>query len=685
MSLSDLPSIVQEEIELLENNIRTVIENPTGGGLSEQDLIKQLIILRDEVIGAKEEDLPAIYVQMDQLNASITTMRESRKTEEVDPDSPYFAHLRLEEKGKSRDVFLGKATNLQNGLRIVDWRNAPISKLFYRYSEGDEYEEEFASQLREGIVVARRILHVQRGQLQRVSNSSETWIRNEQQWEGIQQENIQLEGGEGSSLRAGSQVSSQLGAGAMLRSSKHLPDIAALIDPEQFDLISSEHDGIIVIRGSAGSGKTTVALHRIAFLCFDDPDRFLPMDIMFIVWGKAMRDYIAHVLPSLGVQQVAVETWSRWAKKMFRNHFPGWPKLTTQITPDAVQRIKLHYSTAQRLEAWIKSTPKKPTTLEQVYDDWSHVLTDFPAIRRDMGDELNDSMARRAESWIARQTDMVSIWLEGDKDDESYLDFEDIALLLRAFQLRIGPLRNKGRRIELAHLALDEVQDFSPIEILVLLDVCDHTRSVTLAGDTRQHISKAAGFSSWGDFLERVGISSKSLSTLQVSYRSTLPIIQFAMGLLENEETPPKAMKKGPPVELFKFSEHGACVAFLAEELRKLQQKEPMANVALLTPKYEISQMYYDGLVSCDLEAIRLVRNQEFAFASGVDIVEVDQVKGLEFDYVVLIEVNAFEYPDTPHHRRLLHVGATRAVHQLWLTCIGTLSPILDSTMQDKG
>ena len=66
------------------------------------------------------------------------------------------------------------------------------------------------------------------------------------------------------------------------------------------------------------------------------------------------------------------------------------------------------------------------------------------------------------------------------------------------------------------------------------------------------------------------------------------------------------------------------------------------------------------------LDPLRLVDDQNFAFAPGIDVVDVDQVKGLEFDYVVIIEANAFAYPDTPHHQRLLHVAATRAVHQLW-------------------
>jgi len=57
-----------------------------------------------------------------------------------------------------------------------------------------------------------------------------------------------------------------------------------------------------------------------------------------------------------------------------------------------------------------------------------------------------------------------------------------------------------------------------------------------------------------------------------------------------------------------------------------------------------------------------------------VEVTEIDQVKGLEFDYVILVEVTSAHFPDTPAARRLLHVGATRAVHQLWLTSVGTPS-----------
>ena len=682
--------VVVEETELLERIVRVLEENPRGFDNAEQGLIEQLILLRNEVLNAKEEDLPVLYNQMDQLNASLTAMKATRGKAEVDPSCPYFAHLRLKERGRVRDVYLGKATNLDNGLQIVDWRNAPISKLFYLYSEGDEYEEVFGDQMREGEVVARRIVHVTNSNLLRVSNSESSWVKQSSGWMELSKNQIQLAGGEGASLRAGSPVTSQLGAGGQLRSTKHLPDIAALIDPDQFELISSEREGIMVIRGSAGSGKTTVALHRLSYLTFEDPRHFAPQNMMFMVWGKAMRDYVGHVLPHLGISGLRVQTWTSWSRKMFRQHFPKWPTLTRQAIPDAVQRVKLHPKTMRRLKQYIHDTPQLPSTLDQVYQDWAHILTDFGQIRNDLHTSWTLSMQDRAERWLARQTDLMSIYMEGSQgedDEPAFLDAEDISLLLYAYQLRVGKLTHGSRSIALSHLVIDEVQDFSPIEILILLDVCDDKQSVTLAGDTRQHISKSAGFSSWSDFLKQIGVQSTALSTLQVAYRSTKQVVEFALRLLsqdeQQDEPAPLTVKEGPPVEFFRFSDHGACVAFLAEELRRLQEAEPRANVAIVTPSLEMSETYFDGLSKCELDPIRLVDDQNFAFAPGIDVVDVDQIKGLEFDYVVIIETNAFAYPDTPHHQRLLHVAATRAVHQLWLTCVGTPSPLLPEVITD--
>lgn len=677
-----LPREVVEEQRHLEHTRRVLLEHPPEAVASEQDILRELVRLQEEFREAKAEDKGSIQQQMNALAARLDTLRGGRKTEEVDPDSPYFAHLQLDEEGRKRDVFLGRATRLSNGLRIVDWRNAPISKLFYRYKEGDEYYEEFAETWREGVVSARRSLHVQHGELLRVDGGTGSWLRRaDGDWRQLSKERPRLAGGEGAALRAGRAADARLGSGANLRKDKHLPDIAALIDPEQFALITQPSSGVVVLRGSAGSGKTTVALHRIAYLSYAGGADFPHSQVLVIVWGRAMRDYVKHVLPALGVEGVQVTTWEDWSTQALRRHFPELPRTIADDTPEPVVRMKLHPGVSQALERSI-ARRSAPARSESAIDDWARLITDPVLLKRAMGGDISDEALSRAVRWSTEQVQAVTAWLEGDEVD-ARLDAEDAALLLRAWQLRVGRLKRPGGgQLRHVHMVLDEVQDFSPVEVQVLLDTCDRHQSVTLAGDTQQHISQHAGFASWQDFLDRIGVPTTALSTLEVSYRSTHPIIRFALEVLgDGVEGAPRTMRDGPPVEFFRFSDDGAAVAFLASELAELVHREPLANIALLTPDEHTSRTYFNGLHRSEVPGVRLVQGQKFAFAPGIDVVEAGQVKGLEFDYVVIVEASARYWPDTAHHRRLLHVAATRAVHQLWVTSVGSPSPILPSAL----
>ena len=677
---ASVPHVVCEELDHLVRTRRALEENPQSAPRSEEDMVRELIRLRDDYREAKTEDRGSIQEQLNQLTAILDQQRAARPTGSIDIDNPYFAHLEIEEDGRRRHVFLGRATRLDHGMRIVDWRNAPISRLFYQYEEGEEFAEEMGGRIREGEITARRTLHVAHGELLRVGTAESDWVRESDDWKAVSRDSMRLAGGEGAALRAGG-PGARLGSGRAHRADKHLPDIAALIDPEQFALITAPNSGVVVLRGSAGSGKTTVALHRIAYLAFENR-RFNPARVLVIVWGRAMRDYVAHVLPALGVEGVQVTTWSEWARARVIELLPELPKVIADDTPAIVSRLKLHAATAELLASHIKRTPGRRTGY-QVIDDWAHVITNRRGLRRALSGTIGPEAIDRAVEWNTQLTTAVSAWLDGDRKVDVRLDPEDDALLMRAWQLRCGRLGPRGRALAYQHIVLDEVQDFSPVEVQVLLETADKRKSVTLAGDTRQHISKDAGFSSWQSFLTRIGVQSTALSTLEVSYRTTHPVTRFAIDVLGNtDEQAPRTTRDGPPVELFRFGDHGACVAFLVEELRRLMRSEPNANVALLTPDVSLSSLYFDGLRRGDLPNVRKIVAQRFAFAPGIDVVEAHEVKGLEFDYVVIVEASARYWPDTDHHRRVLHVAATRAVHQLWLTSVGTPSSILPDAVR---
>jgi DNA helicase-2/ATP-dependent DNA helicase PcrA len=329
----------------------------------------------------------------------------------------------------------------------------------------------------------------------------------------------------------------------------------------------------------------------------------------------------------------------------------------------------------------VARTPGRPQP-SQVVDDWVSVLTDRELLGRvlDAHDPGAFSARQLAEitGWSRAGFEELFARIEGDRDAQAELDPEDDAILLRAWQRRVGALPGPGGSpLRYRHVAVDEVQDFSPLEVRVLIDCLDDHHSLTLAGDTQQHVMQDAGFTSWSAFFAHLGLEGTAVDTLQVSYRSSQEIAEFAtalLGELREDDVPLVATRSGPPVELFQYTDHGACIAALADALVELADGEPLASVALLTPSRAISALYHEGLAECEVPRLHRVTRQDFRFAPGVEVTEIEQVKGLEFDYVVLVDVSEEHYRDDPKSRRLLHVGATRAVHQLWVTSVGTPS-----------
>ena len=143
----------------------------------------------------------------------------------------------------------------------------------------------------------------------------------------------------------------------------------------------------------------------------------------------------------------------------------------------------------------------------------------------------------------------------------------------------------------------------------------------------------------------------------------------------------PEAKRSGAPVEGFGFSGAGAAVAFLAEALRDLSGREPRATVALIARYPEQADRYYHGLARAEVPSLRRVRAQTFGFRPGIEVTDVRQVKGLEFDYVVMLDVNASSYALDDESRHLFHIGVTRAAHQLWLVATGRPSALLPEAL----
>jgi DNA helicase-2/ATP-dependent DNA helicase PcrA len=679
--MSDRLPMIDEEKRLLEtvlNNLKRLKAGPAHA-----DHAAQLTILRDSLSDEKlPEDIASIMEAMNRT-AALMAQQSQHKYGTVNINRPYFGHLKLDDDFGKRSILIGKQTFISDRVRIVDWRNAPVSRLFYQYAEGDEYEETINDQEVIGQVKAKRTVGIDKGILKRVADEEHIWVlKKDGTWIDRKAAEAKLGGGQQTAVRPDS-----LGTGMVTESDKHLTEITGLLDPEQFKLITKRETGVVIVTGSAGSGKTTVALHRIAYLNFLAPNAFRPHRILVVVFSKALANYIAKVLPGLGIDGIKVQRFDHWAAWLCKMHFRGLPNRYSEDTPALVTRFKTHAA----LLAMLDETGQQHRN-QRVIDTFEELFTDKSWIQRGLDKhapgEFSPDQVKQIHRWCTdshfRREDDPE-----DREEKPDLDQEDDAILLRLYQSMIGPLKffrgnsPKGSRLAYDHIMVDECQDLSPIEVAIILGTANKRQNVTLAGDVAQSIAEHRDVRSWEHVLTALRLKHVRISPLDVSYRSTASIMRVAHEILGPyaPEEMATTTREGAPAAHLAFSELGEAVAWVAEALTDLMRREPLASVALLTPSLARAINWYDALDRSEVPSLSLVDDQDFSFAPGIEVTDIRASKGLEFDYVLLLDVDIENFPDSANARHLLHVGATRAAHQLWFVSTGRPSSLLPESL----
>ncbi|HNO67507.1 MAG TPA: ATP-binding domain-containing protein [Pseudomonadota bacterium] len=788
-------AIISEEQRLWEKVANFLSTSTLPSDRKSDSHEAELIELRDAIAEAKPEDLAPLVEQMTRISA-LAAGRRGKAVAPIDQQAPYFGHLRLRAtvpaNAPSRDVLIGRRGVIDRaaGIQIVDWRDAPVSQLYYRYEEGDDYDESIGQTVLQGEVEVRRSITITGGKLRRIScpqgvffcDADDVW------WENESLTLPTLQGGQGLSARAPKPAPIQKEkeaaktakheprpeAAFVGRNDKHLPEIAALIDRHQFDLISQPQSGVVVIQGGAGSGKTTVALHRVAYLHFQQPARFRGAKVMVIVPSEALVRYVSGVLPALGVSGVPVQTSTGWMRHHRKRLLKHLPDQQNHDTPAVVSRLKKHPGMLQLMERYVSD--QADSMRRQLHDAMAdfpdsrkRVLTEWDArkerplrlrcrgVRQTVSDRLEPGIGQRIDELLRRLSRRAGdVWrdlgemltdparlsaslgqnpdtpttqppvshaeireliehvnaqleeveeLPEDVDPERFqavdgrpldednpagrLDVEDDPLLLYLYRLKFGGLDHSSGKgyVRYEHMVIDEVQDLSVIEVKLLIGCVGSEDkqagaepSLTMAGDVAQRLIFDNGFSRWEELLPAVGLRNVHIQRLNIMYRSTAEVMSLAhevLGPLLTDESRQVATRHGAPIAAFAFTEVGEAVAFLGESLRSLLQREPTASVALVARHAGTATLYYQGLQKAEVPSLRRVARHEFTFAPGVDVTDVLQVKGLEFDYVVILDATGNAYPDTTESRHLLHIAITRCAHQLWLIAAGTPSPIL--------
>lgn len=674
-------AIVAEEEALLARVLAALAARRGGG--PEGDLVGRLRELRDEALESTAKDLPTVFQEMGLVRA---VMERSRSADLPDPGVPYFAHLRVREGDEERDYCLGRHTfvDREAGVRVVDWRWAPIAALFYRYREGEEYEEPFPGRVAHGVVVVRRVVVVQGGSLTRVSADGLSLARSAGgAWRASRGPGAALGGGEGTAAREGA-----LGTGAGDRDRVEAAEVTALLDPEQYAAVSAPAERPLLVLGSAGSGKTTVALHRLARIAFEDPRRFPPGKLQVVVPDTGLARLAARLLEPLGLGRVQVRTLEAWARGAFQSAFGAPPPRLCEDPPPLVSGLKRHPALFEALRRRPRLAGERPA-LNRLRRELGDLLLDRAFLSAVVEGAAGGLPTTAIEETVrhtrlqlapppddlsgvdpARREALDGKRLEEDTPEEvaGTLDPEDLPILLF-----LAARSGTGRR-RASHLVVDEAEDVSLFELFVLgRDLAG--RSVTLAGDeSQQTFSSYAG---WGEALAAVGVERAETVRLETTYRCPRPVAELAHAILGPvaPAAPPRAGRDGVPVSRFDFPTEAHTQLFVAGAVRDLLEREPRASVAVVAHSPEVARALHRLL--SDLPEARLALDGRFTFRPGADLTDVASVKGLEFDYVVIPDASARAYPDTEEARRRLHVAVTRAAHQLWIAAPGSPSPLL--------
>lgn len=550
---------------------------------------------------------------------------------------PYFARIVLEEEKddgsiKEIEYKIGAAANPD--CRIIDWRKAPISKLFYEYREGDEYSEEIQGIERTGRIALRNTVEIENSELKSVSCREGVFVKKDGAW-----------------LKSGAKRREPGPASDRMR------DVLSLISREQFKTITEDASSAILIQGVAGSGKTTVALHRLAWLLEPLNSDLDAADCLILVQTSSLRTYIENTMPQLGIEGVKVKLLSDWLLSIQRKILPR--TINTSKCRASIERVKSSVALLNAIEehdfsgADLTHAPEYDRVLIDILSEPEKILR-LDETRLLTKDLIGEARARCLENFNNQSIDSV-----------------DLPLFVRMHLLRRGsiPLIS-GAEGRYGHIVIDEVQDTSVTELAAVINSVDDFSKLTIVGDTSQNISGQNTFPGW-EKLRRFWDHKEEISSfveLKISHRSTLPIMKFA-DYLQKRSLVTSGREGRVPI-WFRCARESRGIESVLKWLSTAMERYPNSLTAVLCANERDARYAHSLLEPSFGNSVRLATHDSFSFEAGIVVSDIKQVKGLEFFNVLLWNPSEKSYPrNESASANLLYVAATRAEENL---CIVT-------------
>ena len=590
---------------------------------------------------------------------------------------PYFGRidfLEKKENSKVMPIYIGIHTFYDPESRatlIHDWR-APVSSMFYDHELGEAGYRSPSGEIK-GVISLKRQYRIRGGKMEFMIESALT----------VHDDILQKE------------LSSN--------ADDKMKNIVATIQREQNRIIRNEDIRTLIIQGVAGSGKTSIALHRIAYLLYTFRDSISSKDILIISPNKVFSDYISNVLPELGEETVPETSMEQILsgvlehKYKYQTYFGLVNELLEKPSSSLIDRIayKASFGFISELDKFIlhientyfKAADVKLTkyiTIPAPFIEEQYLRFNRYPIRRRfdaMADYMLDmlkiqyafTVTTAGRNLLKKE---IRLMFAGNNDIQVYKDFFKWTNNPGMFKMRKGhtleysdlaPLAylhlalegNGNQPFRVKHLLIDEMQDYSPIQYKVIQKLFPCRK--TVLGDAGQSVSPYG--SSTAETIQK-SLTASEIMKLCKSYRSTFEITDFAQKIHPNAELEPVA-RHGEKPQILQF---GSAVEELSGIMGLIStyRKSGYKSLGIICKTEQQARKMADMLKSYAND-ISFLSSQSSAFVQGIVITSAHMAKGLEFDEVIIPQTDERNYR-SEIDKSMLYVAVTRAMHRLTLT-----------------
>lgn len=621
--------------------------------------------------------------------------------------SPYFARIdfKFDDEDTFEKIYIGRSSlkNLTtHELYIYDWRS-PIASVFYRFLTGPVFYDAPSGRIN-GEVNLKRQFEISCGKLEYFFDAD-----------------VQI-------------VDEFLRQLLSKNTSSKMKTIIETIQKEQDIVIRDMENDLMMVQGVAGSGKTSIALHRAAYLMYQDLQVKLSANNIIIISPNSLfEQYISDVLPELGESNVVSMVFEEIITKLFPNvHLQSRNQFLENLitSPEYRKVIKssIEFKTSRRflemIDRFISDLPQRWIAFEDVYYDnkcivskdimkykisgraetplgmklkqlETFILESVNAAQKKRLSKAQESLIKEEIkkftelniSDLYRQLFLDKEYFYSLADDLEHNDCMEEILEFTQENLDSNLLHYDDAAVlaylhlkiygtndykSIKQVVIDEAQDYYPLQFEIFNLLFPNSK-FTILGDMNQTLEKQENLSLYDQISSILNKKKSSLVTMDKSFRCTNEILNYSLKFIEHNPGIKSFNRQGDAPEIHAASDPSALSGMILKEVNTCMEKG-YRSIGLICKSERNALRLFDSLK--DKIDLQLIKNESVADLHGVFIIPVYMSKGLEFDAVLICDTDALNY-NNEDDKNLLYIACTRALHRLNLFCPGDMSPLL--------